>query len=49
MQADYARHDAPREAATLLEALAATGKPVLAGQGGAPRPDGPALATLAAS
>ena len=49
VQADYARHDAAREAATLLEALAATGKPVLTGQGRAGRPDGPAPATLAAS
>lgn len=29
IKADYARHDAPQEAAALLEQLAATGKPVL--------------------
>lgn len=29
IQADYARHNAPEEAATLLEQLAATGRPVL--------------------
>jgi UDP:flavonoid glycosyltransferase YjiC (YdhE family) len=29
IQADYARHDGPAEAARLLEQLAATGQPVL--------------------
>jgi hypothetical protein len=29
IQADYARHNAPEEAAALLERLAATGRPVL--------------------
>lgn len=41
VQADYARHDAPREAATLLEALADTGRPVLAGADAPHRVDRP--------
>jgi hypothetical protein len=37
IQAELAQHDAPVEAATLLDRLAATGQPVLRSQA-APRP-----------